>query len=215
MASADDSANDLAAGPRIFKTPTDFGVKFNRGDGPFKSLRNLKRNSPIYKRLSKNNTKRLQQILKEKNIVELTNTLIPYPKDKGIPQDMLRMITHSTKGHITKGKVRGIHFYDSRKVKILKEFETDEKSGVWNALIEYYDKQTDKWYVKDEASTFFPKNWTFQQLFYECMHALENQNMQLVEGSKSKYVSRTITGIAVHIVKIKGKLKTIYPIIGE
>ncbi|MBL1279101.1 MAG: EndoU domain-containing protein [Fluviicola sp.] len=213
MSSASNSDNDLSPGPRIFKTPLDFLIKFSRGDGPYKSLRSLKRNSTIYKELSRSNSRRIQQILKDKNIVEFTNNLIPYPRNKGIPQDMLRMITHSTNGLITKGKISGIHFYDPEKVRIVEELDFDEKSEVWEAVIEFYDKKKDVWRLKDNPSTFFPKKWTVQQLFYECMHALEDSDMQLVRGAEHKYKSQTLSGIHVYIIKKNNLLKTIYPII--
>lgn len=213
IASADDSSNDIAPGPRIFKTPINFPISLNAGDGPYNSIRNLKRNSQIFKRLIKTNSKRVQQILKDENIVELTNTFIPYPRNKGIPQDMLRMISHCTNGHIVKGKVYGVHFYDSSKIEIVKVLEKDD-CGIWSAQIKNFDKKANSWILKENSSTFFPINWTLHQLFYECMHAMENPNKKLIEGAKNKYISTTISGIQVHLIIVDNRLKTIYPIIG-
>lgn len=213
LASADELANDLSPGPRIFKTSIDFPFTFNNGDGPYKSIRALKRNSLIFKRLTQQNGKRVAQILQEKNIVEFTNTVIPYPRNKGIPRDMLRMITHATKGNIVKGQITGVHYYDPEKIKIVEVIETSSKNGVWSAIIKYYDRNSDQWLLKDKPSTLFPKEWTIQQLFYECMHALESKDIELVKGSKNKYVSYTYSGIEVHLVKVNGKLKTIYPVL--
>jgi hypothetical protein len=64
---------DLSAGPRVFKVELDFKWNITKSNGPFLSIRNLKRNSPIFKKLEVIKSKRAQQIIAEKNILEVKN----------------------------------------------------------------------------------------------------------------------------------------------
>lgn len=65
--------------------------------------------------------------------------------------------------------------------------------------------------TKEFPSTLFPKAWTKQQIYEECIFAIENKKP--FEGSKTFYKSSTISGIPVEIFFGEdGVLRTLYPV---
>lgn len=196
-------------GIRIFRTPTNFPL-VTEGEGPFKSLRGLKKNSSIYRKLKSTNSKRARKI--EENIFTASDGILT-PAGSTYSNDFLNIFIHATKGRVKNGKVSGVHFYNPGKIKIVDEEIIDNKTGVWKAEIEYFDKNTNKWIPKKEASTFFPKHWTRTELFHECDFA--HKRMKKKPNTEHLYTSMTISNIPVEIVKKENKLISIYPLIDQ
>ena len=194
---------------RIFEVPKSFPY-LTQGEGPFNSLRGLKRNSLIYKKLKSNNPRLAQKV--EKNIVKPID-FIPVPYGATYKMDFIEMFIHATKGHIKKGKVQGLHFYDPDRVEIINEEVLDNSTGVWKAEVKFYDKKNDRWITKENPSTFFPKNWTRTQLFHECNYAYDK--MKKKDGSRHIYISETYSKIPVEIIMKNEKLVSIYPIVNH
>lgn len=207
------NSQDLSAGPRVFKVLIGYKWLINKSNGPYLSIRNLKRNSPIFKRLEATKGKRAQQIILEKNIVELKKEGVVYsPLEKGLPFDFIRVIEHAVKGNVKNGKISGVHFFDKEKVKIINVIKIDN-NGVFEANFECYDNVEKRWVAKEKSSTFFPKSWNFTQLFHECSFACHDSRKKLVEGRQQVFSSITESGISVHLVySTNEELKTIYPI---
>ncbi len=207
------NSSDLSSGPRIFKVKPDYKWVITQSEGPFLSIRSLKRYSQIFKKLERTKGKRAQQIIIDKNIIEIRKDGSVYsPLSEALPMDFLRVIEHAVKGTVKNGKVSGVHFFDQEKVKIINIFKID-KNGVFEANFECYDSIDNRWVAK-ESSTFFPKSWTFSQLFHECSFACHNSKKKLVEGRNQVFSSITESGISVHLVySTNEELKTIYPIL--
>ena len=200
----------LKKGEFIIRVPNDFPRRFTDGDGPFNSIRGLKKNSQIFKNLAQRNPKRIQQILLEKNIIKPTEYIF-HPRGTEFSQETMDVYLHAVNGRVSNGDVTGVHFYDKKKVRISELIEINKNTGVFSAYIEFYDYKTKKWLKKNAASTFFPENWDRGNILSECKYAVER--VELPNDGNHKINSKTSNGIEV-ILQIKnGKLKSIYPLL--
>lgn len=202
---------DLGPGPRIVKVKigANFPVPTN-SDGPYLSIRNLRKVSSRFKYYRSKNNKRAQKICEDRWISEMHDQGIVSPLGKGYPEEFMRSINHITVGTVKKGIVTGVHFVDLEKVRILDVIRENEL-GALEAVFEYYDSKTKQWYRKKSTSTFFPKSWSLSRLFHECAYAFFDHRKELVEGTKNIYKSRTKSGVDVRIVMTGDKVKTMYP----
>jgi hypothetical protein len=200
----------LKEGTFIVRIPNHFPIDFSDGNGPFKSLRALKRYSPILKLLKTTNPNRAQQIVEEKNIIT-SEELIAIPKGTEFKPEIIDGLIHATIGRIKKGDLTGIHFFDQKKVRILEVIEINQNTQVFKARFEFYNVKTKKWIEKRVASTFFPKDWNLATLLMECEFAFDKLNEK--DLTKSKIKSTTKSNIEVEIIMRDGKLKSLYPLI--
>ncbi|CDF78550.1 conserved hypothetical protein [Formosa agariphila KMM 3901] len=200
----------LKPGVRINKIPAMYTIKLAEGEGPFNDLPTLKRKSTIYRNIVLRNPKRAEQICLEKNITEIKD-LILTKKNSSVDLNFVEIFEHCIKGQVKKGKVSGVHYYNSERVKILKLIKQNNKTGIWEAEIEFLDKKTNTWVKKEKSTTFFPRNWSMHQLFHECEFAVEHK--QKVAGKKNVFISQTVSGIEVEIIIINDKMRSIYPLL--
>ncbi len=200
------NSQDLKIGSRIIAAPISFNEKFEDGDGPFKTLNELKSKSSIYKNLKREDLSRAQKIVAEKNIFFIKDTITT--PDVDIDANTINALIHSIKGRVKNKNITGVHFYDKSKIRITKLINLN-LNGVFEAYFEFYNKTTNKWIAKRTFSTFFPKNWTIQRLFCEINYAISFIKV----AEDGNYNSLTFSGIEV-IINIKdGKVKTLYPVI--
>ena len=201
---------NLKPGTFIVRISNHLPLNFSDGNGPYKSLRALKRNSPIFKLLSRKNTKRAQQIVDKKNIINSTK-LIRTPKDIEFKKEIIDGFIHAVFGRIKRRDLTGIHFFDPEKVRILEMIEENKLTNVFKAKFEYFDTRTKKWIEKKSASTFFPKNWSLTTLIMECKFAFDKINESDLKDGKIK--STTKSNIEIEIIIKNGDLKSLYPLI--
>ena len=201
-------------GIRIFAIPNDFAnptenyfLEIKEGDGPYQSIRNLRRNSPIFKRLSSKSSKLANKILDKKNI-SFIKDLVLTPQERTYTKDFIKLIDHTLRGHIKDKKVFGVHYFEETKMKLKELIKSENEKGVWKAKIVFFDKSNNTWIEK--TSTFFPKNWSIHQLFHECDYAFTNKIKD--KSSDSKFTSKTYSGINVEIIIINDNVKSIYPL---
>jgi hypothetical protein len=203
-----DSLKDL--GIRIFAIPFgDVYVEMKDGDGPYQSIRDLKRNSAIFKRLATKNSKYVQKVLDEKNI-RVIKGAIWVPKEKSYSKEFIKIIDHTIRGHVKDKNVLGVHFFDGKKMKLRELINPENEKGVWKARIDFFDINNNSWVEKKQITTFFPRNWSIHQLFHECDYAFNNKIKD--DKSKSKYTSYTISGIKVEIIIYNDEVKSMYPL---
>ncbi|WP_272024137.1 EndoU domain-containing protein [Olleya namhaensis] len=200
----------LKSGTFIVRIPTYFPINFDDGNGPYKSLRALKRYSPIYKLLSRTNTKRAQQIVNEKNIIT-SDKLIATPKGTEFKKEIVDGFIHATIGRIKKRDLTGIHFFDPEKVRIIEMIEKNKTTNVFKAKFEFFDSKTKEWIEKKSASTFFPKNWNLATLLMECKFAFDRINESNLKDGKIKSITKS--NIEVEMIIKNGILKSLYPLI--
>lgn len=204
---------DLKPGIRIICiTYSDYWVTFKDFEGPYNTLKELTKKSILYKELQKIAPARAQQIIDKKHIIycHLDNCIFTLANQKKT-NNYLRTIQHIIKGNIKKNQLKGIHFFDKEKMKIIQETKKEDKNGVWEAKIIFFDKSKKNWFEKQ--STFFPKKWNHTQLWHECNHAIDY--MKPHKNSQNKFYSTTFTGVPVEIVIKEGLLVTIYPLYTE
>jgi len=200
----------LKKGIFILRIPRNFSFDLLGGNGPYKSLRDIIKHSPIYKSLKKSNLNRAQQIIEEKNIIK-SERLIAIPKGTEFKQEVVDGFIHATIGRIKSRNLTGIHFFDPEKVRILEIIEQNETTKVFKARFEFFDAKTEKWIEKNKASTFFPKDWNLATLLMECKFAFDriiNDDLK-----KGKIKSVTKSNIEIEMIIKNGKLKSLYPLI--
>ncbi len=194
---------------KILKLPINFPIIEN-GDGPYKSINELKKNSKIFIELTKTNPSLVQKILNPKNIFNGIN-LILTPKGQTFGMNEMNSLIHCTIGRVKNGNITGVHFYDSKKVKLVEIIKQNKNTGVFKSRFEFYDSRTKKWILKKNPSTFFPINWSVHQLFQECIFGIKN--MKINDNSESKYNSTSLSGIPLEIIMVNDELKSIYPLL--
>lgn len=197
-------------GTRIFAIPV-CGIDFNLDDseGPFSSISTLKKESSFFQQLARTNSKSAQKILEKKNI-HFIKDFIFVPEEQSYTKDFIKLIDHTIKGHFKAKNVFGIHFYDKDNMRIREFVGLENSVGVWQAMIDVYDKENNKWIEKRQLTTFFPKNWSRTQLFHECEYAYHHRIKQ--NDSNSRFISKTTSGIKVVIIINNGVVKSIYPV---
>ena len=199
----------LKKGTMITKSNIDLPIPENI-DGVYKSLDELKEKSSIFKKLKKENPKRANKIIEERHIFNGTK-ILKIPKGQILKQHQIDLLIHSTTGRVLNGNVTGVHFYDSDKVRLLNILNINEKTKVFEAEFEFYQHKTKKWIRKKGTSTFFPKEWSIDRLLQELIFAEKNAIRNSEETNTLS--SQTDSGIRVKIIKKKGNVKTIFPLI--
>jgi len=196
---------------RILRIPDDVIVsKIKEGDGPYQTIRGLKRNSRIFQNFRKKGSKQVERLLNEKNFVKVKD-LVLTPANRGYSKEFIRLIDHTIGGQIKDQNVYGMHYYDPDRVRIIENVCVENSQGVWAAKIEVLNYDSKQWVQKEKITTFFPKNWTMNQLFHECDYAYENK--QKVDQKTNVYSSQTLSGVPVEIIIENNEIKTIYPLI--
>jgi len=202
---------DQGPDTRIIKIPIDLMVcKLREGDGPYQSIRKLKRYSRIFDSCKRKGSKYLQKLLDERNIVNIKDFIL-IEEGKTYSKDFITLWAHAIGGQIKNRKVYGFHYYEPDKIKIIKELKNETEYGVWSAQIAVFDKNKKQWIQKGRETTFFPKGWTLGQLFHECDYSF--QNISKDENRDYVYISKTLSGVPVEIIIKNSIVKTIYPVI--
>ena len=86
--------------------------------------------------------------------------------------------------------------------KVIKVTKQPNKYGVYEATVEIGGK------VKKELTTFFPKNWTPQQVVDAINEAFSNK---IVKGN-GLYEGTSKSGIKIRMYIVDGKITSAYPL---
>lgn len=207
---ASTNEQSLKSGPIIIKIPSSLNFPFMEGNGPYKSLRALKRYSVIFRTIQSTNKNRAQKIIESKNIF-MADKLLAVEKGTEFKKEVVQAFIHATIGRIKNGNLTGIHFFDHERVRIIKITNFNYQTKVFEAQFDYYDLKRGKWIEKSRPSTFFPMDWDLGTLLMECKYAFDKLN--LVELKDENFTSITKSNIEVVIIIRKGKLKSLYPLI--
>ena len=195
---------------RILEIPIEVcTLTFSFGEGPFTSIRNLKRNSNIFKTVAKRSSKQANRLLKENNIIKIKDFILTKGK-QGYPMEFINVIEHTIRGQVQKDKVYGIHYFDPTCMRIIENVKLKNDVGVWIAKIEYFDRNKNQWIQKDQETSFFPSNWNLTQLFNECFYAYQNKIKDVTKDYT--YLSKTESGVKVELIIKDNQLRSIYPI---
>ncbi len=179
----------------------------NEGEGPFNSLYDLKRKSLILSVVKLQ--KHRQRILKSNNIIEI-KSLIYSEVDKTYSKSFMDGFSHITVGKISDKELKGVHFFNPITTRIVERIDFDINTQVYSAKIEQFNRQSKEWIPKNEITTFFPDNWSLNELFHECEFAYKNK----IKKDERTFYSRTSNGILVKfIIDNNEKIITFYPIL--
>ncbi len=198
---------------RIVEAPYSLkGILGNECSG-HSSLSKLRKNCSIWKKYNETDSKSAQTICKKEFIIKLTNRMILTPMDEDFDKVSYKLLNHTIKGELDK-KIKGIHLLSSinKNIKKCVVKKGPNTKGVWIADIEYYSKERDRTYLKND-STMFPKEWSPSQFMLEIYHAYKNKQQCLSEPTI--FHSQTATGIRVDFVIKNNEIKTVYPIFEE
>jgi hypothetical protein len=198
---------------QILKVPRhEYNFKFSAGDGGYSSIKKLQKQSSIFKRIARTNSKLASKVLEPKNIQLVKGCFID-DINSSYTEDYIGLYDHLSRGHIKNKDVQGVHIFDKSLMKIVKYGEMNTKTLVWQAQISKYDRPLDRWVTKKRMSNFFPIHCDKGCLFKQIEYAYDNKVK--VMGSNSKYTSATKCGIPVVIIvdEKTGKTKTMYPLL--
>ncbi|MEZ5047952.1 MAG: EndoU domain-containing protein, partial [Chitinophagaceae bacterium] len=183
---------------------------FTFGEGPFRSLKELRKESIIFKKLQRNNPQRAQKIFNKEYIVQVGSYALISPEvKKDINEYVFEMLSHIVTGARIKDKVFGVHFFMPAHHRISKLIKEPNKNGVWEAEIEVLNPSTQKWLVKDKPSTFFPNNWSETTLVNKIHEAFVDRQLE----SSTKSIGTTKCGVRIVFIFKENKIKTLYPLV--
>lgn len=197
--------------PQICKMQKDFGIiqQFSNdkeGEGPFESIIDLKKKSIILSKIKLG--KHRERVLANKNIREIKD-FIKVPFQETYELTFIKAFHHINVGKIHKKEVKGVHFFNPDRIKILEILNINEETGVYSARISKFNHNNNEWIEKKEATNFFPDNWDLQKLFSELNYAFKNKVFH--EGNI--YLSKTTNSIKVKLIIKESEIITIYPLL--
>ncbi|MEK3789013.1 EndoU domain-containing protein [Paenibacillus sp. FSL K6-1230] len=113
-------------------------------------------------------------------------------------------LNHIFEGEIIKGQAVGFHYegMPNSKGKIVGNVDTPNEYGVYRANIEVDG------ILKKAKTTFFPKDWTPQQVIDEINIAFNNK----VVYKNNRYRGTASTGMTIEFVVKNGKITSAYPL---
>jgi len=203
---------DMLDGPRVVECKNEIELQFDLevGEGPYKSLKDLRKKSLIFKSLIENNPKRAEKICHINFLIKPKSRII-FPKgmDEDYEKIIYRIMVHSKLGKVERKGVKGIHLYNEAKVRIREVVNEENMYGIFSAKIDVYNKNNNRWITKDAMTTFFPIGWDLQTLILSCYLAFRNK----VKITNTEYIGITSHGFKVKFIySEEGDFKTIYPI---
>lgn len=200
--------NDL---PQICKMQKDFEIihqfrNDEEGEGPFESIIDLRKKSIILSKIKLG--KHRQRVLANKNIKEIKD-LIKVPLQETFELTFIKAFHHINVGKIHRKEVKGVHFFNPDRIKILEILNKNEVTGIYSAKISKLNHNNNEWIEKKEVTNFFPDDWDLQELFSQLNYAYKNKIFQ--EGNI--YLSKTTNNIKVKLIIKESEIITIYPLL--
>jgi hypothetical protein len=188
----------------------------------YNSLEDLQENDAVFKSLTSEQQKR---IIDPKNIQE-AKYLVPVNENKLIVNfnNTATFIQHVILGDIYGGKVLGVHHLlglHSSNTKITKILSGPDRHGIYEAeVIKRDSRHKNNPDIKEfrikRHSTFFPDNWSYENLLEECIYAFKNKIIESSDDYSKKWQSITLSGVKVTIyTDILDNLKSMFPILNS
>lgn len=207
-----ENKNDLPVGTRILKVTYGYPsliFQFKTGDGPYWTIKELRKESSRFKKLQRDNPQRAQKIYDKKFIVNVADkVLVPESVDEQLKGKLFHMLDHVISGKITKDNISGIHFFEPKFHKVVEVTKEKNKKGVWEAKIEAIRPEKNDWIKKDRPSTFFPTEWTKELLVLKFHEAFNNKK----ELTETKFEGTTECGIDIVFIIENNKIVSVYPV---
>lgn len=207
------SRNKLKGNPRIVKfDPAIFWMRELKTPSPsYATVEELVENDKRFKEFKKQRPSTWRKLTLPENIVEFADMVLSSDYDAS---QAGRMLLHLVEGSRKSKQFSGIHHLPDPLPHYIKHFkiiEPADKFGVYTASFEILEGNG-KILQKENNSTLFPKDWSRQRLYDECLYALNNKVK--AETSLCFYRSKTICGIPVEIYfdPEEKNIRTLFPI---
>lgn len=204
--------NDLPIGIRIFKITYRYPsliYKFETGDGPYRTIKELRKESIRFKKLQRDNPQRAQKIYDKRFIISVADKVsVPESIDEQLKGKLGYMLDHVISGKIVKDNISGIHFFESKFHRVIEVTKERNNKGVWEAKIEAIRPAKNDWIKKERPSTFFPTEWTKELLVLK-LHEAFNNKKGLTE---TKSIGTTSCGIDIVFIIEDNKIVSVYPV---
>jgi len=206
------SGDSIFSGPRIIKASLD---KIPLGSPYFQTLEDVINFDAEFLEFKKANYQWSLTITKPENIINAKDFVIT-TNEGDINSLNALLLMHSISGSRSRKHFTGVHHIELPIPSFVKDFnvlKSPDKNGVYEATFGI-EKGNGRVIYKKESSTMFPTQWSVQQFYFECYHAL--QNKVAIEDSNFHYKSTTHSGVPVEIYfSPQGRFRTIYPIYSE
>lgn len=177
-------------------------------NGPYNSISNLKKHSPIFKSILTENPKLANKLVEPKRVKRAIKPVL-IPKGMSFPIDLKTFYEHCMCGTFKDGLYTGVHFYDKEAVIIKRRYYTSF-SGVMKADVLKYNYELKQWFLKTNTN-LFPYFWNETVLLLKLDHAFRWKFP--LTGKKGLFGALTDCGIKVVFAYMNGKPKTVYPLI--
>jgi hypothetical protein len=172
----------------------------------YNSLRDLRRNNPIWKQLKQHSSKTADKICNENFILDCYDFVLT-PMDNTFNEYSFDLLQHTIHGNYDKN-FQGLHLICdfNKNIRNIEELRAENEHGIWEARITVYNQLRDNCFEK--VSTFFPKHWTPTHFMFEAYSAIKSLD---ITPTTTEYDSITKSGIPVKIIVQDNRVKTIYP----
>lgn len=167
----DDNSN-LNKPLRIVKLDVNSLFKPNRIG--YNSLMELKKNDSSWRDYYVNDPKSAAKICEEKFIITIAGFVLT-PMEEEFQKVSFKLLKHTISGELS-NEILGIHLYSilNKSIKKVEKLKAEDKHGVWIARIEYYSKERDRVYTKNNSS-MFPIVWDPTTYMFEIQYAYNNR----------------------------------------
>lgn len=209
------SRNTLRGNPRIIKfDPYMFWIK--RMDIPspsFSTVNELSKKDQRFVRFRKERPRSAALLSRENHIIDTRDLVLTGNADH---IQAGRMLLHIIEGNRNTKEFSGIHFLPLELPTYVKNFvevEPPNEQGISRVTFDIENDNGKLLKKKDDGfSTLFPRHWSFQDLYDECLFALEHRVR--IPESQNSFTGATRSGIPVemHFNEKGNFINTLYPI---
>lgn len=205
--------NKLKGNPRILKfEPEYFWTSgFPTPTPSYESIKDLIQKDSRFKKFRKERFSTSKLLIQEENIIDIRNMIFTRSNDDS---NAGRMLLHLIEGNRKADTFTGIHYLPNPLPGYIHNFklvDPPNEQGIYTASFEIQE-ENGKVLRKENLSTLFPGEWSFQKLYDECLYALNHRIKS--DQFQSFYKSITRSGIPVEIYfdKTESTIRTLYPI---
>lgn len=207
------TGNKLIGNPRIVKVdPYVFLMNDLKISNPsYDTIEDLANNDKAFKQFKKRKPAAAAKIIMDENVIFMKSMVLASEYDNDQAGNML---LHLVEGDRRRKEFTGIHYLPAELpayVGNFKVIDPPDQLGVYTASFEIVTK-SGKTLPKKNITSLFPRDWSLQRLYDECLYALNHKTK--IDSTKPSYRSVTKCGIPVeiHFDKAEEKIKTLYPI---
>ncbi|MEQ8472327.1 MAG: EndoU domain-containing protein [Marinoscillum sp.] len=202
---------------KTHRLPKPFRIYFVEDSHPFvpsqltgySTIEELRKKDPIWRKYHEKDPQSATKICKPEFILS-SKYFVLTPYDEEFSKVSYKLLKHTIMGELQK-EITGVHMISKLNPHILSFSEKcrPDTNGVWVADIEYFSKERNQPYLK-ENSSMFPKSWDPTIFMFKMFFAYKVKKQ--CKSDPTIFHSITDCGVPVDFVIRNGKLKSAYPI---